>query len=68
MKVNKFNGHILIFVSLATILKSKMAANEPLLLWIPYINHNCKFPLWAEIHVIIHRKYIKYLKIYYVDG
>ena len=68
MKINKFNGHIFKFVSLATILKYKMAAHEPLLSWIPYINHSCKFPLWAGILVIIYKKYFKYLKIYYIDG
>ena len=58
MKVNKFNGHIFKFVSLAIILKSKMTAKEPLLLRIPYINHSCEFPLRAGIHVIIFNKII----------
>ena len=56
MMVNKFNGHIFKFVSLAIILKSKMAAKEPLLLCILHINHSCEFPLWAGMHVIIYKK------------
>ena len=65
MKVNKFNGHIFIFVSLATIFKSKMAA-------IVVMNPLYKSQLqvstvgWNSCNICF--KYFKYLKIYYIDG
>ena len=52
--MDSLNGHSFKIVSLAFILKSKIAAKEPLLLCIPYIHHSCEFPLWAGIHVIIY--------------